>query len=438
MMWKNDELFSHVPMPQAEGRPLIVAHPAADLNYLNSWSIMVENEHPFVLFCDEYCPRYPDNLPFYRDDIDNEYFARLANPLTGGRAYRNPGIGFQNMLIHRQKEAVEGMQDLPLLDILYIDWLSPFSEQGSDETFSDIMPKLATNVRDGGIIILDRKHDQNISKWFDFPELLASTTHGVTLEHIGRGEWLILTLPDNREVTAEIFKVSHSKPQTGVTEFLASLMMERRLTAEQLKKIKYKLPARWPGHEDKDTWMERYLEYLDFPEIGKPYHPCPLDNSWTLDEYSTWVQSLIDNPEQLRPIPRTARTLKLGIDVTLIHGDITEHLDWLMWKDASLILRNRLMDKCLSRCCWLQFKAVNLQPKWESPLISKLRWSGQESNLHLTTSLLKLAKGPVVATIVYGDASVSQLKKDLLDYKGDVEELIIFHIDEKDFIIGNE
>jgi hypothetical protein len=49
-----------------------------------------------------------------------------------------------------------------------------------------------------------------------------------------------------------------------------------------------------------------------------------------------------------------------------------------------------------------------------------------------------LAKGPVVATIVYGDASVSQLKKDLLDYKGDVEELIIFHIDEKDFIISNE
>ena len=52
MMWKNGELFASVPLPKVEGRPLIVSHPAADLNYINSWSIMVENSEPFILFCD--------------------------------------------------------------------------------------------------------------------------------------------------------------------------------------------------------------------------------------------------------------------------------------------------------------------------------------------------------------------------------------------------
>ena len=56
MMWKNGYLFSSVPLPKVEGRPLIVSHPAADLNYINSWSIMVENDQPFILFCDDLGP----------------------------------------------------------------------------------------------------------------------------------------------------------------------------------------------------------------------------------------------------------------------------------------------------------------------------------------------------------------------------------------------
>ena len=59
MMWKNGELFASVPLPKVEGRPLIVSHPAADLNYINSWSIMVEHSEPFILFCDDLGPRYP-------------------------------------------------------------------------------------------------------------------------------------------------------------------------------------------------------------------------------------------------------------------------------------------------------------------------------------------------------------------------------------------
>jgi len=435
-MWKSGELFASVPMPKVEGRPLIVSHPAADLNYINSWSIMAENSEPFILFCDEYSPRYPDDLPFLEDSLRHEYFTRIANPLAGGRAYRNPELGYQNMLVHRKKEAVEGMLDLPLVDILYLDWLDPFSQNQTSCSFSDIMPKLASNVRDGGLIILDRKHADIVPSWFTYSNLLLSTSNDICIEHIGRGEWLIpyVDLPGTRDVVAEIFRVSNNAQQTGIEEFLASLMMERRLTAEQLQKIKYKLPARWPGHPDRDDWMENYMEYLDFPERGEPYLPCPPHSSWTINEYSTWIQFLIDNPSQLRPIQRLERTFDLGIKVTLVNGDIIDHLDWLLWNDASLVTRGRLMDSILSNCCWLQFKAANLQPKWEYPLISKLIWSGPESTTNLTLKLLELAKGPVAATIVHGDATLEQLKTELKNYEGDVEHLIIFYKDEFDYL----
>ena len=127
------------------------------------------------------------------------------------------------------------------------------------------------------------------------------------------------------------------------------------------------------------------------------------------------------------------RTLDLGIKVTLVNGDITDHLDWLLWNDASVITRGRLMDNILSNCCWLQFKAVNLQPKWEYPLISKLIWSGTESTPDITLKLLELSKGPVAATIVHGDATIEQLKEQLANYDGAVEHLIIFHKDEYDY-----
>ena len=175
------------------------------------------------------------------------------------------------------------------------------------------------------------------------------------------------------------------------------------------------------------------MDYLDFPEMGEPYLPLPPHSSWKISEYSTWVQSLIDNPEQLRPIGRNERKLDLGIRVTLVNGDILDHLDWLLCNDASVVLRGRLMSKCLSKWCWLQTKAVDLQPKWEKPLIPKLIWSGPDATPNLTLKLLELAKSPVVATIVHGDATLEQLKNQLKGYDGDVEHLIIFHKDEFDY-----
>ena len=70
--------------------------------------------------------------------------------MIGGRAYRHPELGYQNMLAMRQKDASKGINDLPLVDILYLDWLEPFVENRKRNSYSDIIPKLASHVRDGG------------------------------------------------------------------------------------------------------------------------------------------------------------------------------------------------------------------------------------------------------------------------------------------------
>ena len=91
------------------------------------------------------------------------------------------------------------------------------------------------------------------------------------------------------------------------------------------------------------------------------------------------------------------------------------------------------MSDCLSKWCWLQTKSVDLQPKWHKNLIPRLKWSGHDSTPNLTLELLKLSKSPVVATIVHGNATLKELRKQLRNYSGDVEHLIIFHKDAEDY-----
>ena len=111
MLWKNNQFFTDVPFPKVKDRPLIVAHPGAHMNYLASWNVMVDNEAPFVLVCDDLSPAYPDGWWSSHSHNGAEYFARISNPKGIGQAYRNPDLGFQNLLIHRGIEAKEGLKD---------------------------------------------------------------------------------------------------------------------------------------------------------------------------------------------------------------------------------------------------------------------------------------------------------------------------------------
>ena len=60
MLWKGNKMFTSIPFPIVEDRPLIAYHPGPHQNYLASWNVMVDNGQPFVLICDDLGPDYPD------------------------------------------------------------------------------------------------------------------------------------------------------------------------------------------------------------------------------------------------------------------------------------------------------------------------------------------------------------------------------------------
>ena len=163
-------------------------------------------------------------------------------------------------------------------------------------------------------------------------------------------------------------------------------------------------------------------------------HPMPLDSAWKKEEYKEWIQWLMQHPEQLRPQERNERKMRIGeVEVTFVHGDILDHLDWLESINASLVLRRNLLTKCLEKNPYLIKNSVDLQPRWEINPIPNLKWSGVESNPDLTKSMIELCNTNTIATISHGIGSIESLNESLdrMDVYG--KNLVIFHVDAFDY-----
>ena len=178
------------------------------------------------------------------------------------------------------------------------------------------------------------------------------------------------------------------------------------------------------------------LRHAEFGGNEPFLHPMPLDSAWKEEEYKEWIQWLIQHPKQLRPPERKERTMKIGdVDVTFVHGDILDHLDWLESINASLVLRRKLLTKCLEKNPYLIKNSVNLQPRWDINPISNLNWSGSESTKNLTRLMMELCNTQTMATISHGDGSLKSLSDSLeKEFESFQKNLIIFHIDSNDYI----
>ena len=442
MLWKNNQLFTDIPFPKVKDRPLIVAHPGAHMNYLASWNVMVDNEAPFVLVCDDLSPAYPDGWWSSHSQNNSEYFARISNPLGVGQAYRNPDLGFQNLLIHREMEAKKGLKDYPFIDIMYIDFPEIFLEGGFDfESEEPVLLQaaslLSSKVRDEGLLIFDLK---NASQDLSLPKGLIEINEDISWEYMGKAEWFIIPKgidlfhSGNQDVQAVIYKVRNKNKFPDCFDFLASLMKERRLSIDEIEKIKH-LPPRWPFHIHQSEYIDAWLRHAEFGGNEPFLHPMPLDSAWKEEEYKEWIQWLIQHPEQLRPQERQERTIKIGeVDVTFVHGDIHDHLDWLESINASLVLRRKLLTKCLEKNPYLIKNSVNLQPRWDINPIPNLKWSGFESTKNLTGLMMELCNTETMATISHGDGSLISFVESLKNHnEEDVKNLIIFHRDVNDF-----
>ena len=442
MLWKNNQFFTDIPFPVVRDRPLIVAHPGAHMNYLASWNVMVDNEAPFVLVCDDLSPAYPDGWWSSHSQNNSEYFARISNPQGIGQAYRNPDLGFHNLLIHRGIEAKKGLKDYPFIDIMYTDFPEIFLEGGfnfesEEPVLLQAASLLSSKVRDEGLIIFDLK---NASQDINLPKGLIEINEDISWEYMGTAEWFIIPKgvdlfhTGNQDVQAVIYKVRNKNKFPDCFDFLASLMKERRLSIDELENIKH-LPPRWPFHIHQSEYIDAWLRHAEFGGNEPFLHPMPLDSAWKEEEYKEWIQWLIQHPEQLRPQERKERTMRIGdVDVTFVHGDILDHLDWLESINASLVLRRKLLTKCLEKSPYLIKNSVNLQPRWDVNPIPNLRWSGTEANQNLTKMMMKLCITDTMATISHHDGSVESLIESIRGIvKTSVKELIIFHKDGEDY-----
>ena len=442
MLWKNNQFFTDIPFPKVKDRPLIVAHPGAHMNYLASWNVMVDNEAPFVLVCDDLSPAYPDGWWSAHSQNNAEYFARISNPQGIGQAYRNPDLGFQNLLIHREIEARKGLKDYPFIDIMYTDFPEIFLEGGFDfESEEPVLLQaaslLSSKVRNEGLIIFDLK---NASQDISLPKGLIEINEDISWEYMGKAEWFIIPKgvdlfhTGNQDVQAVIYKVRNKNKFLDCFDFLASLMKERRLSIDELESIKH-LPPRWPFHIHQSEYMDAWLRHAEFGGDEPFLHPMPLDSAWKEEEYKEWIQWLMQHPEQLRPQERQERIMKIGeVDVTFVHGDILDHLDWLESINASLVLRRKLLTKCLEKNPYLIKNSVNLQPRWDINPIPNLKWSGIEASKHLSVSMLSLSKTETMATISHGSGSLKCMAESLgQEYSGHVNSLVIFHCDGVDY-----
>ena len=445
MLWKNNQFFTDIPFPKVKDRPLIVAHPGAHMNYLASWNIMVDNEAPFVLVCDDLSPAYPDGWWSTHSHNNAEYFARISNPQGIGQAYRNPDLGFQNLLVHREIEAKKGLNDYPFIDIMYTDFPEIFLEGGFDfESKEPVLLQaaslLSSKVRDEGLIIFDLK---NASQDISLPKGEIEINEEISWEYMGKAEWFIIPKgvdlfhTGNQDVQAVIYKVRNKNKFPDCFDFLASLMKERRLSIDELERIKH-LPPRWPFHIHQSEYIDAWLRHAEFGGNEPFLHPIPLDSAWKEDEYKEWIQWLMQHPEQLRPQERQERTMKIGnVDITFVHGDILDHLDWLESINASLILRRKLLTRCLERNPYLIKNSVNLQPRWDINPIPNLRWSGTEANQDLTKMMMKLCITDTMATISHGDASIESLLFSVKTSPNDCpNNLILFYKDENDYALN--
>lgn len=442
MLWKNNQFFADIPFPKVKDRPLIVAHPGAHMNYLASWNVMVDNEAPFVLVCDDLSPAYPDGWWSAHSQDNAEYFARISNPQGIGQAYRNPDLGFQNLLIHREIEARKGLKDYPFIDIMYTDFPEIFLECGFDfESNEPVLLQAASlvssKVRDEGLIIFDLK---NASQDISLPKGLIEINEDISWEYMGKAEWFIIPKgvdlfhTGNQDVQAVIYKVRNKNKFPDCFDFLASLMKERRLSIDELESIKH-LPPRWPFHIHQSEYIDAWLRHAEFGGDEPFLHPMPLDSAWKNNEYKEWIQWLMQHPGQLRPQERNERKMKIGeVDVTFVHGDILDHLDWLESINASLVLRRKLLTKCLEKSPYLIKNSVNLQPRWDINPIPNLKWSGNEANQDLTRMMMELCITDTTATISHHNGSLESLIESLRGMKNSsAKNLIIFHIDELDY-----
>ncbi len=444
MILKNNYSCDVFDPPQVD-RPLIVYHPGPHRNYKASWSVMEEMGKPFALICDDTFPWYPDDeYEPLTDMFGFEIFTRMDAPLIGGRAYRRPGVGHEHVIVQRQIDARKGIHDLPFCDIMYLDFFDIFCSNSFDWSKEITLKErqlkeveiLSNHIIDGGLLFVDKKNEWNGK---GLPKKRTRLENGVEIEYKGTIEWLSTSLDENMHIETEVYVIHSKKSFEEPFEFLSKCILERRLSVENLMLRFNDIPKSPPPYYTISQYCERWFLHIDLPGVfSAPTIPISNQRTWKRKiAYNAWLNSLIENKDQLRPPSMTKNTFHFnGIDVTIIKGDIFQYADWLVGKNAAIVARKKFITQLIELRWELGEHSIALQRDWSNRLrIPQLKWSGQDATPYLTKEILEKSNHHTVATVAHGLATIKEIKASLERYNGPVKHLIIFAIDEDDYPI---
>lgn len=405
----SDELNVGIDFTLDKSRPLVIAHPAAGNHYHASMSFIQEFDHPFIQLVIDLYPYFPDIWPGTVTTSGNFMkYQRINDTIDGYPVFRVCDNKQPHWQVQVTSDADEYLNSIPLVDILYLDWIDwvKIGKGDVEKPIQSILTHVAKFVRKGGLIILDHKHD--LRRMFCVNEigtesLAVNQSLGSVLSYSGELEWLgENSISELTAYSASMYVVSGNDENdmidlTVFQTWLSGLVPE---FAQSLQQINSAIEAgrNQFDHVDAytwDIWNDNYIQKLtdDIIQVDYP-NPVPAMCTWKLKDYQKFLNWVKNNPHLLAESnePRSYVNTNHSHMVNIIHGDIVEISPNLFKENSLVAVRKSLGQKILNRCPWWTENIVELQssrPWMENP-IPGLLWSGDDVTIKLIGDIMEL------------------------------------------------
>ena len=467
-----------LPIEVLEGRPLVVAHPAAAMHHHASFGLVSDAGHPFIHVMVDRGDYSPTGWGINANEAGMATWQRIADTTQGHTVCRKAGLSTPHWQVHIAGEAYQTLTNLPPLDVLYVDWLewleAHAAQPGAD--FANVMSSFVHKVREGGLVVLDHKHKAMIETnhpWYanvndDFVHLV----NGSLLANKGVVEWLSPDLyGDYQSHIATVYEVHHGLEGTlaekdweqAMHAWTWTVMPEVSMSAKAVQAMLNSdpIPSIHPKAMTQHQWMKAWLRQQEEHEGGPSFlGPTPPLYAWPEGAYAAYLQWLLDHPSLLLGgfDKRTYRLLDEAFNLHIVHGDLIRLAPALHGPNAVLAVREGLRQKVVARCPrWLgQTLELQAPEPWMSNPVKRLKWSGEDATPQLAKTMLELAKSqpysrahpsikPMqvnhIVTVSHGTASLGEVMRAVMAYYDSLPpmmgrapmEMTIVCLDEDDY-----
>lgn len=470
----DDGLNIGIEMEIDEMRPFVIAHPAAGNHYHASLSFAQEINHPFIQVVVDIYPYYPDTWPSEITNCGNLLkYQRLNDTLTGDPVFRVCDQKQPHWQVQVAKDANIYLSTIPKVDILYLDWLDwvDYDNNITNKQFHTLIDSVAKYVKNGGLIILDHKHELTsllsngyVDDYFSIDSVKSSSN----VNYSGEIEWLgENSSSEFTAYNASVFVVQcgRNENKSDMREYqkwFSDLIPEFALTENQIKQL-LKNNQNQYSHVDAFTWADWNQNYIASLKNDVHYvtssQLIPAFEAWDLSYYQKFLTWLLENNHLLskKVSGRTYQYSQGSHRVSIFHGDIVELAPMFYHENSVIAVRNSLSKRIINRCPWWKDKIIKMQASkaWGINPIRELKWSGEHTSDKLIKEMMELGHKKFVKqckqegksnncvnilTIANGTGELNELLDSFELYltsfhknEFDIMNLFVFHIDDFDY-----